>query len=206
MILPAAFRARVLRIDDDANVQTSSTWGGQMQIGREMNPETRIRVTSPKISREVAGICRAFLKQHRKNVAFDVIPAFFSRALGVINTPLQVRTAAAAGSTVVELKNGPANTQYIVKCDDMLNFASHDKAYWIGINQSGVQVTPFNTDASGNVTIRLSDPLRKAVNVDEVVNFTTPRITVVRTSDVSTQVSVDDAKMFVMQFEAVELT
>ncbi len=204
MILPNTFIARVFNIEDDEDIQISTSRGGNIQIGRRQSFKTKIRVQTPPIHYSRVGEHRAFLKQVGKNTPFPVSPPLLGQAIGSVDTLLQVKTAASAGAKVIELKGGLPNVSNYIMPDDMLNFASHSKAYWTGINQTGNITDPFDTNESGDITIRLSDPLLKPVAVDETVDFISPTITVIRTSNVGYNADINDSRYIIISFEAIE--
>ena len=204
-MLPSAFRASVLSLSKTENVQRSVSQGGNIQIGRRTKFETRVVITSPIVSNSKIGDLIAFIDDIGMNNPFDISLPVISKSGGSITANLQVKIAAAAGRKVIILKGGPSQLSDIVKPNDMLNFAGHSKAYFVGVNITGTSIDSFDTNEDGELELRLSSPLIKDVAVDEIVNFVSPIMTVIRVNDDNDySISVSDKLSSTVSFEAVE--
>lgn len=204
MILPQAFDASIVRLRKEESVQMSISRGGNIQLGRRTSFETPVYVERTLIHYNQAKDLLAFLDSVGKSTPFDVQLQVLASSTGNINTQLYVRTQEAPGSKTLLLDGAPNNVTNIVKPYDMFNVSGHSKAYFVGVNMAGSTILPFNSNGSGQVDLSLSQPLIKSVADNETVNFLTPKITVVRTSDVEVTVSKSRSNFVSVSFESVE--
>ena len=199
------FTAQSISLIKAEDRQKSFGRSGNIQIGRRQSFETRVIIDTPPIWHQNVGEIIAFLDDVGMAKPFPVTLPLLGEATGVITSNVTVKTAAIKGSKVIELEGGPNNTTDLVKPNDMLNFESHDKAYWIGVNMTGATIDTFDTDSSGDITIRLSQPLIQDISAGEEVNFLSPTITVIRTDEaVDYSISANDSNFVTVSFEATE--
>lgn len=117
--------------------------------------------------------CLAWLEDNRR---FDVrLPLFSRNAASPSGTP-RLKQPAAAGNTVIYLKNGPANTPNYLPAAHRLITASHAKVYTVAEDVS--------TDALGECTVRLIHALNKDVAQDTGFTLQDIPLHVIRTSRV----------------------
>ena len=206
MILPSSFTAQSVSLIKAEDRDFAISRGGNIQIGRRQSFETQVEVTSPPIRHENVGDFIAFLDDVGTGDAFDITLPLMSEAKGSITSNLIVKTDATAGSKVVQLSNAPASVTGLVRPNDMLNFSGHSKAYWVGVDMTGGIINTFDTDAFGDMTLRLSQPLISNVSAGETVDFLTPIITVIRNDEeVEQAISANDSNFVTVSFEAIEL-
>jgi hypothetical protein len=91
-----------------------------------------------------------------------------------------VRVSAVAGSKQVHLENLAFNLIDAIKPDDLLVFSGHSKGYTVSLKMTGdlIDVSHWNSDGAGDLTIQLTKPLLNAVSLGEIVNVLTPKLTV----------------------------
>ncbi|MFC4699392.1 hypothetical protein ACFO4O_04365 [Glaciecola siphonariae] len=204
MILPDVFTASTVSLSKTESVQRSVSRGGVIQLGRRTAHETEVKITSPLIKQKDVGALIAFLDDVGTSTPFDVELPLISKLKGSATANMRTRAAATAGSKTLLIDGAQANLMNIVKPNDMFNVSGHSKAYFVGVNMTGNQVNAFNSNGTGQFTLRSSQPLIKNVANNETVNFLTPKITVVRTSDVDLVISVKRSNFVTVSFDAVE--
>lgn len=91
-----------------------------------------------------------------------------------------VRLAAIAGSKKIYLENLFPNRNRVIMPDDLMTFSGHPKGYTASLRMSGdrIETNSWNSDGLGRTTIYLTKPLINNVAVGEVLNITTPKLTV----------------------------
>jgi hypothetical protein len=204
-MLPSAFKASSIELIKSESVQRSVSRGGNIQVGRRTSSEIALEITSPEMSPDEIGNLIAFLDDVGLNTPFDVQLPLLSKAKGSITSNMLVKGSVSAGGKVITLDGGPNNSNGIVKPNDMVTFSGHSKAYFVGVNMSGNSIDSFDTNGSGELVLRLSQPLRKSIAANETANFITPLITVLRTSDeTEIKISASNSNFSTISFQAVE--
>ncbi|MEI8647399.1 hypothetical protein P4S73_04620 [Paraglaciecola sp. Hal342] len=91
-----------------------------------------------------------------------------------------VRAEARAGSKIIYLQNLFPNQNRVIMPDDLMTFSGHPKGYTASLRMSGdrIETNSWNSDERGRCTIYLTKPLLTNVAIGEVVNITTPQLTV----------------------------
>lgn len=157
--LPAAFRVRKVRFASNSpNIGSESK--SLIQSIRSI-PGHRWEFTLQSVRLNEADSRKCFSWQvrqsGRKNV-FDVVLPKYSKPKGVASGSPKVRTAAAAGSTQVQLKGFAGLVVGQLLDGDFIRFSNHSKVYMVAADVS--------SNVSGQLTIEIFPQLTKAVPLD----------------------------------------
>lgn len=149
----------------------------------------------------------AFIDDVGYGTAFTVKMPIFSSARGAGGGSPVVSAPAPAGSKSISISGLPADLDSAIKSLDPLTFANQTKLYFVAPNYSGdsINTAGYSTDASGNVTIRLTKPLVKAVEAGTAIELVEPTLTVVADKDAwSAEIDARNGKFTTLKLPVVE--
>jgi hypothetical protein len=181
-IFPQQFIASAIEIESiDFNLRRSKSKGGVMQIGGTPGHQLMFKITTPPLDRNQQREIMAFIDRVGSQTPFTVSLPVFSTPRGSAAGSPSLRTQAAAGSRVIELKGLSANASGVLKGFDLITFANHTKGYFIDNVYNGDSISSggYNSNSSGQTTIRLTKPLLRTIPTNTSVEIDNPTLTVI---------------------------